>query len=71
MIPEYDLRRPAKILEKKIEIKTYIIQLNQSKNKKNYGTKFKLKNFLSGTSQISKIGHLVSILQCNKQRWIF
>ena len=38
--------------------------------KKN-NAKFKLENFLSGTSQISRIGHLVSILQCIKQTYIF
>ena len=41
------------------------------KIKKKFSAKFKLENFLSGTSQISKIGHLVSILQCIKQRYNF
>ena len=67
-----DLR---KFLGKKFEIQTYINQSNQSKNLKNYSAKFKLENFLSGTSQISKIKHLVLILQCIKQcikqRYIF
>ena len=38
---------------------------------KNYSAKSKLEKSLSGTSQIFKIGHLVSILQCIKQRHIF
>ena len=54
----------------KIEIETYIIQVNQSKNQKIIVQNLKLENFLSGTSQISKIGHLVLIPQCMKQRRI-
>ena len=42
--------RPAKVLGKRILIEAYIIQLNQGKNKKKYGAKFKLENSLSGTS---------------------
>ena len=56
---------------KKIEIETYIIQLNQNKNKKVIAQNFKLENFLSGASQICKIRHLVLLLQCMKQRCVF
>ena len=34
MIPNYDFRRPAESLRKKIEIETDIIQSNQSKNQR-------------------------------------
>ena len=70
MIPKYDFRRPAKFFGKKIDIETCIIWSNQIKNLKNYSAQIKLENSLSGTSQISKIKHLFSILQCIKQRRI-
>ena len=63
-----DLRR---FLEKNIDIETYIIQSNQIKKSKNNSAKFKLEKFVSETSQISKIGHFVSVLKCMKQRQIF
>ena len=38
---------------------------------KHYSAKFKLENSLSGTSQISKIESLASVLKCIKQRHTF
>ena len=50
-----------KILGGRLKLK--LIQFSQIKVKmKNYSANFKLENFLSETNQISKIGHLVSIL---------
>ena len=58
-------------LREKIEIETNIIQSNQGKNLKIMVESFKLENFLSATSPISKIGHLVSILICIKRGYKF
>ena len=45
------------------KLKLKLIEVSQMKIKiKNYSAKFKLENFLSGTSQISEIGDLVSVL---------
>ena len=63
------ISRNLRTFWEKIEIETYMIQSNQSKNKQNYSSKFKLKNSLLGTSQNSKIGHLGSILQCIKESY--
>ena len=56
-----DLR---KFWEKKNEIETYIIQSNQSKNRRVVVELSLRKN------QIFQIRHLVSISQCIKQRYI-
>ena len=58
------------MLGKKLKLKLTLFGQIRIKVK-NYGAKFKLENFLSGTSQISKIRHVVSLLQCIKQRYMF
>ena len=53
---------------KKIEIETDIIQSSQSKNRKIKVQNLSQRIFFQEQVKFSKIGHLVSILQCIKQR---
>ena len=62
-----DLR---KFFGKKLKLKP-INSVKSNQKSKNYSAKLKLEDSLSGTSQISKIGYFVSILECIKQRYIF